>query len=122
MFCYVFLGQTLVVAVVDPVGLGAVLGATVGLGLLWRVLSTERFWTQRMLAGAILGLVLLGYWGVEPGTAVRLSDDTRLLWRAEAAPEATLRALSTALVGASLLILPGLFWLYRLFKTPSTGT
>jgi len=59
-----------------------------------------------------------GYFGVDLRTAVHLDDGTRILWHLEAAPEATMRALAGALVVASVLVLPGLFWLYRLFKQP----
>ena len=104
-----------------PVALASTVAATLALFPMWLLLGGARFWTQRLLAGTILGAVLLGYFGVDTGLAVLLDDGTQLRWDAEAAPEATLEALATALVVAALCVLPGLVWLYRLFKQPRTA-
>ncbi len=105
-------------AITHPVAMGSIVAATLGIIALWRLLAGTRFWTQRLLAGAILGAILLGYFGVDVGVAVVLDDGARIRWPLEAAPEATMQALATALVAAALRILPGLVWLYRLFKLP----
>ncbi|MGK0362488.1 MAG: cytochrome bd-type quinol oxidase subunit 2, partial [Bradymonadia bacterium] len=62
--------------------------------------------------------VVGGYWLAGYPNGIMLRSGEVLTWPATAAPEATLQALAVTLVVASLLILPGLAWLYRIFKTP----
>ncbi|MEM6957628.1 MAG: cytochrome d ubiquinol oxidase subunit II, partial [Myxococcota bacterium] len=92
------------------------LGSTL---VLWRLLDSERLWTVRALAGAVVTSVLAGYWGAVYPTAVQLEGGASIGWHEAAAPNATMNALAVTLIAASLLILPGLAWLYRLFKTPN---
>jgi cytochrome bd ubiquinol oxidase subunit II len=75
-------------------------------------------WGLRVLAGA-QGMAIISAWFlVQYPVLFAFDRGTYLTLFAAAAPEATLRQLAGALVVGSILILPALFWLYRLFNSP----
>ncbi|MCM2278138.1 MAG: cytochrome d ubiquinol oxidase subunit II [Oligoflexia bacterium] len=69
---------------------------------------------ERVLAAAIVALVLLGWFAVQYPVAIRMAEP--ITFERAAAPEATLRALLGALVVGILLILPALLYLLKVFK------
>lgn len=75
---------------------------------------------QRVLAVAIVSLVMVGWFAAEHPVMMRLTDSTGALVersvRHAAAPVATLRALLGALIVGGCLIFPALFYLLRVFK------
>jgi cytochrome bd ubiquinol oxidase subunit II len=74
-------------------------------------------WGLRVLAGA-QGMAIISAWFlVQYPVLFAFDRGTYLTIFAAAAPEATLRQLAGALVIGSILILPALFWLYRLFNS-----
>ena len=101
-----------------PLALGSVFLASILTVLLWRQLHLGNAWLIRILGGTLVTLILTGYWGAHFPNIIELSDGTSLTWQEHLAPEATLSALTSALVAGSLLILPGLFYLFKLFKQP----
>lgn len=94
-----------------------VLGATVMAVFLWKCLGTGRPWTERVLAGGIATAIVGGYWGVTFPVAVVFQDAPAITWHGSAAPAPTLNVLAIALLVAASIIVPGLVWLYRLFKS-----
>ena len=92
---------------------GVATAAVIGL---WFTLASARIWLVRASAGLIVAAILGGYWGAVFPIAIEQSDGNALTWYAAAAPTATMDALATALLIAGALILPGLIYLYRLFK------
>lgn len=99
----------------------SLVAGTAGVALVWRELrfanTPPHGWTIRVVAALVAAAILSGYWGAEYPTAVELADAPALTWHGSAAPQATFEALAWALLLAACLILPGLAWLYRLFKT-----
>ena len=95
-----------------------VVGATISVLLLWPSLSRGSIWWTRVLAGATVLCILGGYFGAVYPTAIELQDHAPITWHEAIAGEATLTAMASALVFGSMLILPGLAFLYRLFKLP----
>lgn len=94
-----------------------------GFGLLslalvwWSVAATV--WRARVVAGLFVACVLGGYWGLSFPVALELQGQTQahtLTWYEAAAPVAALDALAITLSLGALLIVPGLVWLYSLFK------
>lgn len=74
-------------------------------------------WGLRVLAGA-QGMAIISAWFlVQYPVLFAFDQGTYLTLFAAAAPEATLRQLAGALVVGAFLILPALFWLYRLFNS-----
>jgi len=101
-----------------PLALCSVLLATIIVALLWKEFSGRNTWLMRLLAGMVVTLILTGYWGAHFPNIIELSDGTSITWHDGVAPTATLDALAGALIFAGALILPGLFWLFKLFKIP----
>jgi cytochrome d ubiquinol oxidase subunit II len=64
---------------------------------------------------AIVTLVLFGWFAVQYPVAIRLAHGA-VTFPEAASPPATQRALVGALVVGSLVIFPGLGWLYTVFK------
>lgn len=95
-----------------------VVGATISVLLLWPSLSRGSIWWTRVLAGATVLCILGGYFGAVYPTAIELQGHAPITWHEAIAGEATLTAMASALVFGSMLILPGLAFLYRLFKLP----
>jgi cytochrome d ubiquinol oxidase subunit II len=100
----------------DPGVLWALGLASAGLIPFLAGVGVHRVWLGRGIAGAVVGFVLLGYFGAGYPVAVQYAGGEALLWPQSQAPEATLRALSLTLVLSSLVIFPGLGWLYSIFK------
>lgn len=100
-----------------PAATVCVLLATLVLSYLWYQFNSPKPWTSRFLAGVLTLLILGGYWGAHYPKIIELNDGTTVLWSQSFAPEATLNALATCLVVASFLILPGLFWLFKIFRS-----
>lgn len=98
---------------------GMVALGSVGIIATWVILPQRRVWLPRLLVGGTVFAVVGGYWLAGYPNGIMLAGGGALTWPETAAPEATLQALAVTLVIASLLILPGLAWLYRIFKTPA---
>ncbi len=98
---------------------GIVAVATITVGLTVRALERPSALPARVLAGVTATAVVAGYFGAIFPIAIERADAPPLSWLRDVAPPATTNALAVALIAGSVLILPGLFWLYRLFVTPS---
>ena len=100
-----------------PMAIASVLVATLGTGALFKLLDSDRIWTMRLLAGVVATAIITGYFGAVFPVAIERAGGQNLTWHDAAATAATMNALAGALVVAGALILPGLAFLYRLFKT-----
>jgi cytochrome d ubiquinol oxidase subunit II len=98
-----------------PIVWAAVVTASIGVVLTYRAVAERGTWKARILAGATAAAIVGGYFGAVFPAAVALADGPPLTWPDAAASPATMNALAIALGAGSLLILPGLGWLYRLF-------
>jgi cytochrome d ubiquinol oxidase subunit II len=96
----------------------AVATATASVVGIFRLLDRERTWTVRALASVTVVAILGGYFGAVYPVAIELRGRAPLTFHEAAAPPATLDAMALTLSLGSLFILPGLFWLYRIFKRP----
>jgi len=83
----------------------------------WLLIALVRdwIWTGRAIAGLQVALVLLGWFRVQFPVLVNMPGGDLTLFNAHA-PEATLNQLAGALLVGSILILPALAWLFRVFK------
>ena len=100
----------------SPLAIVCVVLATLSLAWLYRPHRYRRVWSDRMFVGLIVVCILTGYFGTAYPVAVRMSGGEVLRFAEAQAPKATLDAMSVVLLAASLLILPGLAWLYKIFK------
>lgn len=100
----------------SPLAMSAIALATLSLPLLWWSLLNRQVILPRILAG-FQTLMILGAWFWDQYPVIlRYSNGDYLGLFNAAAPEATLRQLSLALLLGSVLILPSLFFLMKTFK------
>lgn len=99
----------------NPLAVAAMALATALFVLLWRFVSREQVLLTRAVASGQVVLILFGWWELYAPNAV-ITAEGPLGFYAAAAPEATLRQLVFALLAGSLLILPSLVFLLRVFK------
>lgn len=100
----------------SPVAIVSVLVSALLLPVLWRSLSREKVWQSRILAGAELVLVLVAWFDVQSPVVVAMRNNASLTFRNSAAGGATQLQLVIALAVGSLLILPGILYLMKVFK------
>lgn len=105
-------------ALAHPFGYACVALVAACCGILWPLLSRHSLWLPRIVAGIIVTSIVAGYWGVSYPVAMSLQSGA-LRWEEARADSATLDALALTLSLGSLVILPSLVWLYRLFKSAS---
>lgn len=103
----------------SPFAIGAVIMSAVILPFLWSSLSKGQAWRARMLGGTELVLVLVAWFDVQSPVVVALQNEPDLTLVNSAAPESALLQLVLALIIGSLIILPSLFYLMRVFKSNS---
>lgn len=82
---------------------------------LWWSLGLKNIWIARALAAMQVSLILLGWFQIQAPKIVSTSMQTFTFYNS-AAPESTLVNLGWALIVGSSLILPSLFFLFRIFK------
>lgn len=86
----------------------------------WKqLLKTTQIQQTRMLGGAIVSFVILGWYGVEFPIAIRLSEESgmnHLTFQNTSAPKETLIPLLWALCVGITLIFPALAFLLKIFK------
>lgn len=94
-------------------------GTALFVGVFW-ALARERLQFARLAVGAQGALIVLGwFWPQLP--ALVMTREGPLTVAATQAPEATMLTMGIALIVGSLLIFPGLYFLFRTFKfTPRT--
>lgn len=80
--------------------------------------TTQRVWMTRIVSGITIFAIIGGYWLPVYPDGIMLDNGDSLTWIETAAPTATLNTLAATLIIGSFFILPGLAWLYRIFKLP----
>jgi cytochrome d ubiquinol oxidase subunit II len=101
------------------VSVGSMLGATVILLPLWIAIRRGHVQTARILVALQVGLVLIGWFGLQFPLMINSRIQPLTIYTA-AAPGATLRYLLYALVAGSVIIFPALIYLLKIFKLSQT--
>ncbi len=105
----------------NPVGLSAVIAATLSLGLLWYlIIVKKKSFIVRPLAAFQVTMIMLAMGYAHYPDFIIVKNGTNLSLFDHLAPEKTLEALSWALLLGSVFILPALFYLYYSFNKPLT--
>jgi cytochrome bd ubiquinol oxidase subunit II len=99
-----------------PVGLMAVVVATLSLLFMWRWIDTQRVMVPRILVGLQVTMILLAVSYVHFPNLVMLQGDAKISLLENIAPSKTMQALGWALLIGSVFILPALFYLYYSFQ------
>lgn len=91
--------------------------ATLSLPPMWIAVARQWGWTARILAGGQVTMILSAWFAVQFPVLVKMRGGGDLTFFNAHAPEATLFHLGMALVIGSILILPSLYYLFRVFKS-----
>ncbi len=100
----------------NPVGLTAIIAASISLLIMWLLVSRGRTVIPRILAGFQASMILLAVSYVHFPDLLILKNGQHLSLLKHQAPQATMTALAWALLIGSLFILPALFYLYYSFQ------
>ena len=100
----------------EPVGLIAVIAATLSLIVMWKWIHTKILLVPRVLVGFQVTMILLAISYAHFPNFVILKGGENLSLLEHIAPEKTMWALGWALLLGSVFILPALFYLYYSFQ------
>ena len=101
-----------------PLSALSMAGATLVLLPLWHGLKSRRLLLLRGSAIALVVFVMVGWFSLQFPVLISAPTGAVTLYNS-AAPEITLKYLLIALGVGCLMIFPSLFYLFRIFKTPS---
>lgn len=101
--------------------LACVLAATASMPVLWFALFRNWGWIARILAGGQIAFILAAWFAVQFPVLVKMKGGGDLTFFNAHAPAPTLFHLGAALIVGAALILPALFYLFRVFKSEATG-
>ncbi len=102
----------------NPLALICLVSATLFFLVLWSVAKSKRTYLLRVLAAGQISFILFGWYSIYAPNAL-LDKAGSLTFFEAAAPEATLKQLTFALVIGSIFIFPSLFYLLKVFKWKS---
>ena len=106
----------------DPVGLIAVMAATLSLIVMWKWIDTKILLLPRILVAFQVTMILLAISYAHFPNFVILKGGESLSLHEHIAPLKTIWALGWALLLGSLFILPALFYLYYSFQRKENGS
>ncbi len=106
----------------DPVGLTAVVAATLSLIIMWRWIDSSRIMIPRILVGFQVTMILLAISYAHFPNFVMLQGSAKISLLENIAPPKTMQALGWALLIGSVFILPALFYLYYSFQKKEEGS
>jgi cytochrome d ubiquinol oxidase subunit II len=93
-----------------------IIGATVSLPVLWKVIETGSVWRLRIVAGAQLFFITGAFYAAYFPVIVVMKNSENLTLINSTAPEITLDYLGWSLIAGSFIIFPILFCLLKIFK------
>jgi cytochrome d ubiquinol oxidase subunit II len=92
------------------------LASTIALPFLWVFLRFRRRWLSRIVSAFQVTAILLAWEAAQFPNIILLKNGGHLTFYNTAAPEATLRSLTVALVAGVLIIIPLLVFLFKSFQ------
>ncbi|MEM6723452.1 MAG: cytochrome d ubiquinol oxidase subunit II [Bacteroidota bacterium] len=101
----------------NPISMGAAFMATLLAPYMFRLITDRKIWRMRIVAGAQVVLILLGWLVIQWPALVRFADGSSLTIYEASAPLATMQILLGALVFGVCTIFPALYYLFRVFKS-----
>ncbi|HZI24523.1 MAG TPA: cytochrome d ubiquinol oxidase subunit II [Chryseolinea sp.] len=106
----------------EPIGLIAVIAATLSLVVMWKFINTKILLLPRILVAFQVTMILLAITYAHFPNFVMLQGGEHLSLHANIAPLKTIQALAWALLLGSVFILPALFYLYYSFQRKENGS
>ena len=99
----------------SPISIGSILIASIMIPFFWKAIRKHQKVTARLLAGAQTFFILMGWFAVQYPVLIHMEQEN-LSVSDSAAPAATLLQLLIALIVGVSLILPSIYFLFRVFK------
>ena len=99
-----------------PLSITCVILATILIPWIFRLMHQRKVWTLRFVVGAQIMLILLGWFIIQWPNLVIFRDGSVLSMYDAAGPEATMFILFMALAIGVVIIFPGLYYLFKIFK------
>jgi cytochrome d ubiquinol oxidase subunit II len=106
----------------EPIGLIAVIAATLSLVVMWKFINTKILLLPRILVAFQVTMILLAITYAHFPNFVMLQGGEHLSLHENIAPLKTIQALAWALLLGSVFILPALFYLYYSFQKKEDGS
>ena len=103
----------------DPLSISCGVLSTLLVPFIFKLIKEKKIWKMRVLVGAQILLILLGWLLIQWPDLIRFSDGSTLSSYDASAPELTMKVLFGALVFGVCSIFPALYYLFRVFKVRS---
>lgn len=99
-----------------PAAWGSMLLASLSIPPLWLVIGQRKYLLARLLAGFQVSMIVFGWMAMQYPVMIHLAGGEALTLQQALAPPSVQYVLVVSLLLGSLLIFPGLYWLFRVFK------
>ena len=100
-----------------PMSIACIAIASLLVPFVFRLINDRSIWTLRVLTGAQIVLILLGWFFIQWPNFVVYGDGSTLSIYEASAPTITMKILFIALAVGVVIIFPGLYYLFKIFKT-----
>lgn len=99
-----------------PISLFATIIATLLIPVIFFLIKKEKIFWMRILTGAQIAIIMIGWAVVQFPDFIRLQDGSTLSMYNAAAPDSTFQQIVIALAVGLLVVIPAFFYLFRIFK------
>lgn len=91
--------------------------ATLLVPIIFRLIRDKKIWKLRLIVGIQITLIMAGWFTIQWPNLVVFSDNSVLSMYDAASPVLTMKILFTALAVGVFFIFPGLYYLFKIFKS-----
>ncbi|MFT4533644.1 MAG: cytochrome d ubiquinol oxidase subunit II [Saprospiraceae bacterium] len=105
-----------------PIPIGAGVFASLIAPYIHKLIQAKKIWTMRIVVGAQMVLIMIGWFIIQWPNLVVFSDGSMLSMYDAAGPVATMKVLFFSLAIGVVVIFPSLYYLFRLFKSEDNLT
>ncbi len=103
--------------IAHPLSIFSVIGATLLVPFIFVLIRQKKVWKMRFVVGAQILLILMGWFIIQWPNLVIYSDGSTLSMYEATGPVITMKILFIALAVGVVIIFPGLWYLFKVFKT-----
>jgi len=100
-----------------PISIGTVAIASIMVPYIFKLIATKQIWKMRFIVGFQVVLIMAGWFMIQWPNLVIYADGSTLSIYDAASPLASMKVLFIALTIGVIIIFPGLFYLFKIFKS-----
>ena len=104
-----------------PLSVACAIVATLMVPYIFILIKHKKTWKMRFVTGAQVLLILVGWFIIQWPNLVFYSDGSVLSMYDASSPEITMKILFIALAVGVMIIFPGLYYLFKIFKTENNS-